>query len=83
MQTTKKQQLAMLVLGMTAALAQGARLQNIAQAKPANAELAEVNEQNNLAQAEGGCGGCGGCGGGVLKCRRVLYAIYLKSYEMF
>jgi hypothetical protein len=79
MQTTKKQQLAMLVLGMTAALAQGARLQNIAQAKPANAELAEVNEQNNLAQA----GGCGGCGGGVLKCRRVLYAIYLKSYEMF
>ena len=76
MQTTKKQQLAMLVLGMTAALAQGARLQNIAQAKPANAELAEVNEQNNLAQAEGGCGG-------VLKCRRVLYAIYLKSYEMF
>ena len=79
MQTTKKQQLAMLVLGMTAALTQGARLQNIAQPKPANAELAEVNEQNNLAQAEG----CGGCGGGVLKCRRVLYAIYLKSYEMF
>jgi len=73
MQTTKKQQLAMLVLGMTAALAQGARLQNIAQPKAANAELAEVNEQNNLAQAEGG----------ILKCRRVLYAIYLKSYEMF
>lgn len=73
MQTTKKQQLAMLVLGMTAALTQGARLQNIAQPKPANAELAEVNEQNNLAQAEGG----------ILKCRRVLYAFYLKSYEMF
>lgn len=73
MQTTKKQQLAMLVLGMTAALAQGARLQNIAQPKAANAELAEVNEQNNLAQAEGG----------ILKCRRVLYAIYLKSYIMF
>ena len=73
MQTTKKQQLAMLVLGMTAALTQGARLQNIAQPKAANAELAEVNEQNNLAQAEGG----------ILKCRRVLYAIYLKSYEMF
>jgi len=73
MQTTKKQQLAMLVLGMTAALAQGARLQNIAQPKAANAELAEVNEQNNLAQAERG----------ILKCRRVLYAIYLKSHLMF
>jgi hypothetical protein len=73
MQTTKKQQLAMLVLGMTAALAQGARLQNIAQPKAANAELAEVNEQNNLAQTEGG----------ILKCRRVLYAIYLKSHKMF
>ena len=68
----------MLVLGMTAALTQGARLQNIAHPKAATAELAEVNDQNNLAQAED----CGHCGP-TLKCRRIWYANHLKSHEMF
>ena len=66
----------MLVLGMTAALTQGARLQNIAHPKAATAELAEVNDQNNLAQAEGQCGP-------TLKRRRIWYANHLKSHQMF